>query len=185
MGDNTDGAGLSPISRAICGFDLADTRILLLGAGGAARGVLGPLLGASPEYIEIANRDGSRATGLAGEFSTLGEVTAAASMRSRTTPFDLVLNATAASLQETSRRFRPVDRTGNALLRHGLRQGRDGIHALVEERRRRPRETGWGMLVEQAAESFVVARHPAEHGAGAGGGQVTEDAGRLNVDGRR
>ena len=57
LGDNTDGAGLIVDLTRNMSLPLADIRILLLGAGGAARGVLGPLLGESPKYLEIANRD--------------------------------------------------------------------------------------------------------------------------------
>lgn len=60
LGDNTDGAGLIADLTRNLSFDLRGTRVLLLGAGGAARGVLGPLLEMDPEYVEIANRNAER-----------------------------------------------------------------------------------------------------------------------------
>ena len=102
MGDNTDGAGLVNDLTRNLGLELADTRILLLGAGGAARGVLGPLLAAGPARLEIVNRDGDRARASRKSSLPLGEIRGAASMRSRPNGrFDLVINATAASLQDT------------------------------------------------------------------------------------
>src|ERR1700754_1472575 len=74
LGDNTDGAGLVTDLTRNLGLALENTRILLLGAGGAARGVMGPLLGAAPEYLEIANRNAERAVELAKEFAMLGNV---------------------------------------------------------------------------------------------------------------
>ena len=74
LGDNTDGAGLIADLTRNLAFDLKGTRVLVLGAGGAARGVLGPLLDADPEYLEIANRNADRAAELAREYSTLGTV---------------------------------------------------------------------------------------------------------------
>ncbi|MFL6549225.1 MAG: shikimate dehydrogenase, partial [Povalibacter sp.] len=99
LGDNTDGAGLLTDLTRNLSMAIEGTRILLLGAGGAARGVLGPLLGASPDYVEIANRDGNRALQLAEEFRLLGSVKGAGFDAITTTgTFDLILNATSASL---------------------------------------------------------------------------------------
>jgi len=64
-GDNTDGAGFVTDLTRNLGLELEGIRILIIGAGGAARGVLGPILGAAPEYVEIANRNEARALELA------------------------------------------------------------------------------------------------------------------------
>src|SRR5918999_1573473 len=101
LGDNTDGAGLLADLTRNLSFDLRGTRVLLLGAGGAARGVLGPMLEADPEYVEIANRNEERAAELAREFSTLGAVHGCGFDSITGSTFDLVLNATSASLQDT------------------------------------------------------------------------------------
>lgn len=100
LGDNTDGAGLIADLTHNLGFDIANTRILLLGAGGAARGAMGPLLAAGPECIVIANRHARRAIELAEEFKMLGTVTGCALEDITGRGFDLVLNATSASLQD-------------------------------------------------------------------------------------
>jgi shikimate dehydrogenase len=76
FGDNTDGSGLLRDLTANLGVDLRDRRILLLGAGGASRGILAPLLDARPAALVIANRTVARARMLADEFSDLGSVTA-------------------------------------------------------------------------------------------------------------
>jgi len=160
LGDNTDGAGLVTDLTQNLQLDLANARILLLGAGGAARGVLGPLLGAAPQYIEIANRDASKAAALAGEFAALGEVHGCGfDAISTATTFDLVLNATAASLQDT---IPPVPPTviGPTTLCYDMAYGR-GDTAFTRWSRvagAGRAETGWGMLVEQAAESFHLWR---------------------------
>jgi shikimate dehydrogenase len=160
LGDNTDGAGLVTDLTQNLHLDLKNARILLLGAGGAARGVLGPLLGASPEYMEIANRDAEKATALAGEFATLGDVHGCGfDAISTDTTFDLVLNATSASLQDT---IPPVPPTaiGPTTLCYDMAYGR-GDTAFTRWSRDAGAgraETGWGMLVEQAAESFYLWR---------------------------
>ncbi len=160
FGDNTDGAGLVTDLTRNLGLALENTRVLLLGAGGAARGVMGPLLGAGPAYLEIANRNVDRATELAKEFAMLGNVhgcgfdaiTAAGQ-------FDLVLNATSASLQETIPPV-PPSVIGPTTLCYDMAYGK-GDTAFTRWAKNAGAgraETGWGMLVEQAAESFYLWR---------------------------
>jgi shikimate dehydrogenase len=159
LGDNTDGAGLIADLVGNLRFALANTRILLLGAGGAARGVLGPLLGAAPEYLEIANRDGGRAARLAQEFATLGDVHGCGFDAISSSVFDLVLNATAASLQETIPPI-PPGVIGPATLCYDMAYGKgDTAFTRWSKSAGAGRaETGWGMLVEQAAEAFELWR---------------------------
>lgn len=159
-GDNTDGTGLVTDLTRNLGVDLADIRILVLGAGGAARGVLGPLLAAGPEYVELANRNEQRARVLANEFATLGNVRGCGFDAISETPgFDLVLNATSASLQEL---VPPVPRAaiGPATLCYDMAYGK-GDTAFTRWAKSigaGRAECGWGMLVEQAAESFYLWR---------------------------
>jgi shikimate dehydrogenase len=159
-GDNTDGTGLVTDLTRNLGVDLADIRILILGAGGAARGVLGPLLAAGPEYVELANRNEQRARVLANEFAALGNVRGCGFDAISETPgFDLVLNATSASLQEL---VPPVPRAaiGPATLCYDLAYGK-GDTAFTRWAKSigaGRAECGWGMLVEQAAESFYLWR---------------------------
>ncbi|WP_174842466.1 shikimate dehydrogenase [Steroidobacter cummioxidans] len=159
LGDNTDGAGLVTDLTRNLGFDIAGARILLLGAGGAARGVMGPLLAAAPECIEIANRTEQRAIELAEEFELLGTVRGCVFEDVSDGVFDLVVNATSASLQDD---IPPIPRTaiGPATLCYDMAYGKgDTSFTRWSKTAGAGRaETGWGMLVEQAAEAFLLWR---------------------------
>ncbi|MFL6619523.1 MAG: shikimate dehydrogenase [Povalibacter sp.] len=160
LGDNTDGAGLLTDLTRNLSMAIEGTRILLLGAGGAARGVLGPLLGASPDYVEIANRDGNRALQLAEEFRLLGSVKGAGfDAISTAGTFDLILNATSASLQDTIPPI-PPSVIGPATLCYDMAYGKGdtSFTRWAKNAGAGRAETGWGMLVEQAAESFYLWR---------------------------
>jgi len=159
LGDNTDGAGLIADLTRNLSLELRGTRVLLLGAGGAARGVLGPLLEADPEYLEIANRNEERAVELAREYSTLGAVHGCGFDSITPSTFDLVLNATSASLQDTIPPI-PPGVIGPTTLCYDMAYGKgDTAFTRWSKSAGAGRaETGWGMLVEQAAESFLVWR---------------------------
>lgn len=159
LGDNTDGAGLVTDLTRNLSFELRGTRVLLLGAGGAARGALGPLLEADPEYLEIANRSEERAIQLAREFSTLGSVHGCGFDAITNSTFDLVLNATSASLQDTIPPI-PPGVIGPTTLCYDMAYGKgDTAFTRWSKSAGAGRaETGWGMLVEQAAESFLLWR---------------------------
>lgn len=160
LGDNTDGAGLLADLTRNLSLAIENTRVLLLGAGGAARGVLGPLLGAGPEMIEIANRNADRATELAQEFRVLGNVRGCGfDAISTTGTFDLILNATSASLQDTIPPI-PPGVIGPTTLCYDMAYGK-GDTAFTRWAKNAGAgraETGWGMLVEQAAEAFQLWR---------------------------
>jgi len=154
-GDNTDGLGLVRDLTVNHGCLLAGRRILLLGAGGAARGVLQPLLAERPAQVVIANRTAEKALGLAVRFSDLGRVSACGFAELAERQFDLIINATAAGLEDAVPPLpEGVLATGGwcydlmygreptAFVRWGRQQG--AIASL----------DGLGMLVEQAAESF-------------------------------
>jgi shikimate dehydrogenase len=159
LGDNTDGAGLIADLTRNLAFDLEGTRVLVLGAGGAARGVLGPLLEADPEYLEIANRNAERAVELAHEFSTLGTVHGCGFDAIADSTFDLVLNATSASLQDTVPPI-PPQVIGPTTLCYDMAYGKGdtAFTRWAKSAGAGRAETGWGMLVEQAAESFLLWR---------------------------
>jgi shikimate dehydrogenase len=160
LGDNTDGAGLLTDLTRNLSLSIHNTRILLLGAGGAARGVLGPLLGAAPEYVEVANRSGERAIELAAEFAPLGNIHGCGfDAISSAGTFDLILNATSASLQDTIPPIPPAV-IGPATLCYDMAYGK-GDTAFTRWARNAGAgraETGWGMWVEQAAEAFHLWR---------------------------
>jgi shikimate dehydrogenase len=159
LGDNTDGAGLVADLTRNLSFDLRGTRVLLLGAGGAARGALGPLLEADPEYVEIANRNEERASELAHEFSTLGTLHGCGFDSISGSTFDLVLNATSASLQDTIPPIPPAV-IGPTTLCYDMAYGKGdtAFTRWAKSAGAGRAETGWGMLVEQAAESFLLWR---------------------------
>jgi shikimate dehydrogenase len=159
LGDNTDGAGLV---RDLCdnlGIVITRRRILIIGAGGAARGVLAPLLALSPAEIVIANRTSERAENLARAFGKLGTLQGVGFRYISGGAFDLIVNATSASLSgdipavpatvigpETVCYDMAYGKTDTPFVRWALKLG--CTRALQ----------GWGMLVEQAAESFRVWR---------------------------
>jgi shikimate dehydrogenase len=159
LGDNTDGAGLVCDLTRNLRVELANKSILLLGAGGAARGVLGPLLGARPERIEVANRNADRARELVDEFDALGELRACSFDEISKENFDLVINATSASLHNVDLPI-PVRAVGTRTLCYDMAYGQgDTPFTRWAKRVGAGRaETGWGMLVEQAAEAFELWR---------------------------
>jgi len=159
LGDNTDGAGLLTDLTVNLGIELASRSILILGAGGATRGVLAPLLEAGPSALVIANRTSRRAIELAAEFSELGPVSACAFDELQATAFDLVINATAASLQGEVPLVpaRIIDKhTVCYDMSYG--KGDTSFTRWAREHSAGRALKGWGMLVEQAAESFHLWR---------------------------
>ena len=158
-GDNTDGAGLVTDLTRNLRFELKDMRILILGAGGAARGVLGPLLAEAPQYVELANRNEARAIELAKEFATLGNVRGCGFGDITERHFDLILNATSASLQDL---VPPVPRKAiePTTLCYDMAYGKGdtAFTRWAKSEGAGRSESGWGMLVEQAAESFYLWR---------------------------
>jgi shikimate dehydrogenase len=159
LGDNTDGAGLV---RDLCdnlGLVIIRRRILIIGAGGATRGVIAPLLALEPSEVIIANRTPERAKDMALAFAHLGQVQGIGFRDVSGDPFDVVINATSASLSgelpdvpasvvgpETVCYDMAYGKTDTPFMQWALNQG--CARAFQ----------GWGMLVEQAAESFRVWR---------------------------
>ncbi|HXZ48563.1 MAG TPA: shikimate dehydrogenase [Usitatibacter sp.] len=156
--DNTDGAGLVIDLTANLGFALRGARILVLGAGGAARGVLGPLLGEAPSVVVIANRTPDRARELAARFANRGPVEACALGAIPARDYDLVLNATSTSTRgETLEVPDAVFREG--ALAYDMAYGHAAEAFLARARARSAHACdGLGMLVEQAAESYLLWR---------------------------
>ena len=159
VGDNTDGAGLLADLTVNLRLSWRAPRILLLGAGGAARGAIAALLGLEPATLVIANRTGERAVELAGAFADLGPVSGCGYDALGDARYDLVVNATSASLRGD---VPPIPATAvDALttcydMAYGV-----GDTAFVAWARRLGAAhavQGWGMLVEQAAEAFELWR---------------------------
>jgi shikimate dehydrogenase len=164
VGDNTDGPGLVADIVRNAGVPLAGARVLLLGAGGAARGVVLPFLEQGPAAIVIANRTRATADALVAQFSAHaqpGQVQACGFDEIGVTidaPFDIVVNATSASLSAALPPV-PAAAFGNHTLALDMMYGRDPspFMAIAARHGARTRD-GLGMLVEQAAEAFAIWR---------------------------
>jgi shikimate dehydrogenase len=158
-GDNTDGAGLVRDIKVNLGFSLADKRILLLGAGGAARGVIAPLLACKPASLMIANRSADKAQVLADQFSDLAAVDAGNFAKTAGGSFDVVINATSASLAgETLPLPAGIFAPGSLAYDMMYGKGETPFLALARAQGAVHWADGLGMLVEQAAEAFLVWR---------------------------
>lgn len=158
-GDNTDGIGLVNDLSINNGIQLADKNVLLMGAGGAARGVLIPLLKQKPALLFIVNRTPDRAKDLAIEFSDAGNIEGGGYEILQDKKFDVIINATAASLhgelpplpdtllnEAASCYDMMYAKQPTPFMNWASEQGADKVL------------DGLGMLVEQAAESFYLWR---------------------------
>lgn len=157
--DNTDGVGLLTDLATNLGVQLKGARILILGAGGATRGILPALLGSGPAELCIANRTIERAREVATHFERLGSIAACHFEELPAAPWDLVINATAAGLKGG---VPPVPEAviGPDTACYDLSYAMTGTPFVGWARRLGARRAwqGWGMLVEQAAESFFIWR---------------------------
>ena len=159
VGDNTDGAGLLADLTRNLRLNLYSPRILLLGAGGAARGDLGPLLELKPRLLVVANRTAERAIEIAEDFAYLGPVSGCEFAKLENQRFDLIVNATSASLRGDVPAI-PAGVVDSLTTCYDMAYG-SGDTAFVTWAKARGAgraEQGWGMLVEQAAEAFFLWR---------------------------
>jgi len=157
IGDNTDGAGLV-LDLKNNHINLADARILLLGAGGAARGVCGPLLAESPKELVIANRTFSKAQTLVNIFNDLGNVNAS-ELDQLDGDFDLIINSTAASINGEVPAISPLlVRPETAVYDMMYSAKATPFNDWAKTLGARVTIDGLGMLVGQAAESFAMWR---------------------------
>jgi shikimate dehydrogenase len=156
-GDTTDGVGLVRDLQQH-GVALAGARILVLGAGGAVRGVLEPLLATRPTSVFIANRTAAKATALARDFVDVG-VIQGGGFDAVAGPFDLVVNGTSASLAGELPPL-PDDLFAEGATAYDMMYGAEPTVFLRWAEARGARcIDGLGMLVEQAAESFFLWRN--------------------------
>ncbi len=158
-GDNTDGTGLMRDLTHNQHVRIQGARVLLLGAGGAARGVLPALLAEKPLWVHIANRTAERAHKLAGRHARNQRITGGGFDSLGTNSFDLVINATSASLAGELQPL-PHDCLNPGAVCYDLTYADRPtvfMHWAVLEGAGLVLD-GWGMLVEQAAESFYVWR---------------------------
>ena len=157
--DNTDGFGLVLDITQNLAWEIKNKRVLILGAGGAVRGVLLPLLDQQPEVIVVANRTVEKAKQLAKEFSQFGNISGRAFWQDDELPFDIIINGTSASLQGDVPNVNPlaISKTtcaydmvyGNEATPFMQWAEQQGAHKVAD---------GFGMLVGQAAESYRLWR---------------------------
>lgn len=158
-GENTDGTGLVRDLTVNHGYALPGQRVLVLGAGGAVRGILHPLLLEKPGQLVIANRTPDKALELALRFGDLGRISGCGFEDLGDLQFDLIINATAT---RSEKEMPPLP--DNVLAAGGwcydLTYGDDAGPFIRWSRQRKATQTldGLGMLVEQAAEAFYLWR---------------------------
>ncbi len=161
LGDNTDGAGILRDITVNLRCPVHGRRVLLLGAGGAARGTILPLLDAAPASLTIANRTAAKAAELAYEFSASGAVrpTGCGFAQLAGQHFDLIIYATSASLSDAAPDL-PAGLYAPASLAYDMMYGKGETAFLAAARQQGAGRVsdGLGMLVEQAAESFTLWR---------------------------
>jgi len=160
VGDNTDGAGLVNDIVVNAGVPVTGKRVLLLGAGGAARGVVLPLLEHHPAALTIANRTVATAEALVAQFSALsaGAALSACGFAQIEGAYDIVINATSASLSSDLPPVPPAV-FGPGTLALDMMYGKEPtvFMRFAQEHGAIVRD-GLGMLVEQAAEAFAAWR---------------------------
>lgn len=154
LGYNTDGVGLVRDLTTNLGCDLSGKRVLILGAGGAVRGIIGPLLGASPNCVVVANRTSGKAQALVDRFED--PRLSASDPETLDRAFDIVINGTSAGLVGSLPKLRAsaVERS----LVYDMVYGDNAVPfcAWAREHGAARAIDGLGMLVEQAAEAFAL-----------------------------
>jgi shikimate dehydrogenase len=159
LGDNTDGVGLLRDITINLACPIAGRRILLLGAGGAARGAIGPLLEARPQALVVANRTEIKAQALADVFGHLGLISGVGFEQLAGRSFDLVIDATSASLGGDMPPL-PEGIFAPDSLAYSMMYGKGetAFQCFARSQGAARIAEGLGMLVEQAAEAFHLWR---------------------------
>ena len=162
LGDNTDGVGMMRDITLNLGYPLEGRRVLLLGAGGAARGVIGPLLEARPQTLVIANRTETKAQALADRFGQLGQISGCGFAQLAGHSFDVVIDATSAALGETGNTVPSLPEgifaAGSLAYSMMYGKGETAFQRFAKAQGAARIAEGLGMLVEQAAEAFHLWR---------------------------
>lgn len=159
LGDNTDGIGMLHDMHNL-GWELGGKRLLVLGAGGAVRGVLQPLLEEHPAQIIIANRTLNKAEELARQFQDLGDIQARSFEQLAGESFNLVINGTSASLQGELPPLPDNLFAVNAYCYDMMYSAEPTVFLQwAKEKGASQLADGLGMLVGQAAEAFYLWRH--------------------------
>ena len=155
--DNTDGAGLVRDLTVNQGYELRNKRIVVLGAGGAARGILLPLLEEKPARLVLANRHPQRAVQVAQALQGGEDIEACGFRDLAGAQFDVVINATSAGLEGKVPGI-PTEIILRDAVCYDLAYGKAAqpFWKYAERKAAASMLDGWGMLVEQAAESFLI-----------------------------
>lgn len=158
-GDNTDGVGLVMDIEERLGISLSGKRVLIIGAGGAARGIFLPLVESRPSWLLVVNRTPERAQAILGERAQAGAVEAGPIDRARDGAFDIVINATFASLTGGEVPM-PEGIFAPGALAYDLTYGDEDTRFIIDARRAGAAQVsdGLGMLVAQGAESYQIWR---------------------------
>ncbi len=155
--ENTDGLGLIRDLTTTQGLNLTHCRILLLGAGGAARGVLGPLMQATTHPVTLVNRTLAKAKDVAAHFSRVGKVITRSYAELADDHYDVIINATSASLSSTLPALPDTLSCRNALVYDMMYSKKPTIFMQWAKNQGASVVCdGLGMLLEQAAESFYL-----------------------------
>jgi len=163
VGFNTDGTGLVTDLEHNLSFPIAGRRVLLMGAGGAAHGVMHALLEKKPQMLVVANRTPDRAANLVGHFInktkhfSVTEISASPYTELTSVQFDLIVNATSAGL-DGKMPLLPKGLFSSGALAYDMVYGRITPFLAFARAHGATCADGLGMLVEQAAESFLIWR---------------------------
>lgn len=155
FGDNTDGVGLVNDLTKNIGIDIKDKEILIIGAGGASRGIIPAILKHNPAKLMIANRTATKALEIAKEFNALGPTCGFGLDKVKDLPVDIVINATSSSIDGIA-----PDIAGgcmNSAICYDLMYGKQTpFMNMAINNNAKAVFDGWGMLVEQAARAFEI-----------------------------
>lgn len=158
-GDNTDGAGFVHDLTVNLGVSLAGKRVLLLGAGGAARGLIAPILAERPAELAVSNRNPWKPEELAEQFKALGPIVPRTHLSLKGDRYDLVINATSAGHSGAMPRL-PGQIVAEGGVCYDLSYGvsAEPFRTWATEQGAAIYADGLGMLVEQAAAAFALWR---------------------------
>lgn len=156
IGDNTDGVGLVRDITINLQISCQNAKLLIIGAGGASRGIIEPLLAQSPSSIDIVNRTYSKAALLAEMFNELGNIRALSFDQLRSS-YDIIINASSSSLQQEIPAV-PEECLANGQLAYDLMYADSAtpFMSFAAKAGCQQQTDGLGMLVEQAAEAFTI-----------------------------
>lgn len=158
QGDNTDGEGLLRDLQRL-GYTVRGQRVLIIGAGGAVRGILGPLLGEQPQELVVSNRNPWKPEALAEQFKAVGAIRPCTHLALKGDRYDLIIHATSAGHSGTFPKLPgPLLAEGGAGYDLSYGTAFEPFRAWAQAQGATRIADGLGMLVEQAAAAFEIWR---------------------------